>query len=129
MAAMELSDLDQDERMALVALIERVVLADHAVTTDEAELLPQITEALGEEEYRKIALAADERFRDDEGLKTFLQGIKREEARELIFGTVMEVAIADAIAGNESDLLQWLGEAWKLELKVERSHEDTLEED
>ncbi len=126
---MELSDLDADERLALVALVESVVLADRQVSEDEAEVLPQIVEAFGEEEYRKIALAADDRFRDDEALKAFLPKIKREEARELIFGTVMEVAIADAIAGNESELLQWLGKTWNLELKVESSHEDTLEED
>jgi len=126
---MELSDLEKDERLALVALIERVVLADRAVSEEEAEVLPQIVEAFGEDEYRKIALAADDRFADDEALKTFLQGVKREDARELIYGTVMELALADAITGNESELLEWLGKTWNLELKVESPHEDTLEED
>ena len=124
MPAMELSDLDPDERLALVALVERVVLADRNVTSDEAEMLPEIVDALGEDAYRKAVLAADERFRDEESLKTFLKGIKREEARELIFGTIMDLALADMISGNESELLQWLGTTWNLESKIE----DTLEE-
>ena len=44
--------------------------------------------------------------------------------RELIYGTVVDLAMADVITGNESELLDWLGRAWNLESKIE----DTLEE-
>jgi uncharacterized tellurite resistance protein B-like protein len=118
---MELRDLDQDERLALVALIERVVLADRTVSTDEEQMLPEIVDALGEDAYRKAVTAADERFQDAESLKTFLKGIRREEARELIFGTVMDLAMADMISGNESELLTWLGTTWNVESKLEEA--------
>jgi hypothetical protein len=121
---MELSDLDSAERLALVALVERVVLADRNVTEDEADILPEIVAALGEENYRKTALEADDRFRDDDALKAYLKALPREEARELIYGTVVDLAMADMISGNESELLDWLGSAWNLESKIE----DTLEE-
>jgi hypothetical protein len=121
---MELSDLDSAERLALVALVERVVLADRNVTEDEADILPEIVAALGEENYRKTALAADDRFGDDEALKTYLKTLPREEARELIYGTVVDLAMADMISGNESELIDWLGQTWNLESKIE----DTLEE-
>ena len=47
---------------------------------------------------------ADRRFNSEADLKTFLQGIQREEARGLIYGTVLDLAMSDVVTGAESPL-------------------------
>ena len=37
------------------------------------------------------------------------------DARELIYGTVLELAMVDVVSGRESELLQWLGQTWQVE--------------
>ena len=38
---------------------------------------------------------------------------------ELIFGTVLEAAGAEAIEGTEAELLDWLGRAWDIKIEIE----------
>jgi hypothetical protein len=112
---MELADLNHDQRLALVALIEATVQADRRASQEEADALADITAELGDAEYRKIAIEADSRFKDDDQLRKFLAGVQGEEARELIYGTVLELAMADFVSGHESELLQWLAQTWQVE--------------
>jgi hypothetical protein len=121
---MELTDLDSNERLALVALIEATVQADGGVSEQEAEVLAEIVDALGESAYREAVEAADSRFEDDDDLKAFLQGIRREEARNLIYGTVLDLAMSDVVSGHESPLLSWLASTWNVEAAIEPSAED-----
>ena len=78
--ALELKDLTDDERLALVALLELVIGADHAVSDSEAQQLRTIIAAVGEEAYRAAAEEADSRFEDEETLRRFLP---RSSARKL----------------------------------------------
>jgi uncharacterized tellurite resistance protein B-like protein len=121
---MDLKDLNGDERTALVGLVRAVVLADNNVSEDEMEEVEEIVDAFGEEGYQAALDAFEGRFADEEAFRRFLGGIKRQEARELIYGTVLQGAAADAIEGSESELLSWLAEAWKIELHVEEPEED-----
>ncbi len=61
----------------------------------------------------------DKRFADDQALRVFLSTIKRQEAREVIYGTVIEAAMADTVEGRESALLDWLAKEWKVEITYE----------
>jgi hypothetical protein len=121
---MELTDLDSNERLALVALIEATVQADGGVSEQEAEVLAEIVDTLGESAYREAVEAADSRFEDDDDLKAFLQEIRREEARNVIYGTVLDLAMSDVVSGHESPLLAWLASTWKIEAAIEPSAED-----
>jgi tellurite resistance protein TerB len=116
---MELTDLTHDEQLALVTLIETVVASDREVSDDEAEQIERVASALGPETYRALAEEADARFRDEAGLKGFLAGIQRQEARELIYGTVLEAALPDVIDQHESSLLGWLASAWSVTVQFE----------
>src|SRR5678815_2451080 len=49
-----------------------------------------IVGALGEERYRQGLDAFEARFRDETGFKKFLETITRQDARELIYGTILE---------------------------------------
>jgi len=121
---MELTDLNQNERLALVALIEATVRADHGVSEQEEEALADIIDALGEGAYREAVEAADQRFNGESDLKAFLQGIQREEARGLIYGTVLDLAMSDVVTGSESPLLGWLARTWNVEAAIEAPAEE-----
>jgi hypothetical protein len=116
---MELTDLDSNERLALVALIEATVQADHGVSAEEEEVLADIVDALGEGAYREAVEAADKKFKSEADLKAFLQGIQREEARGLIYGTLLDLAMSDVVTGSESPLLAWLASTWNVEAAIE----------
>jgi uncharacterized tellurite resistance protein B-like protein len=117
-AGMDLHDLNDDERTALVGLVKAVIFADGRISDDERDEVAEIVEALGEEAYQKHMDAFEERFPDEPAFQKFLTTITRQEARELIYGTILDGAAADAIEGNESELLSWLASAWDLEVTV-----------
>ena len=126
---MELKDLEGDERTALVGLVRAVVMADSHVSEDEIEEVEEIVDAFGEEGYQAALDGFEGRFADEESFRLFLSGIKRQEARELIYGTVLQGAAADAIEGGESELLAWLADAWKIDLQVQESADQEEEEE
>lgn len=109
---MELRDLTHDERLALVALIENVVASDAQVSADEEQEIAEIADAFGDETYRALATEADERFADEPALQRFLTALARPEARELIYGTVLDAALANGVDRHESSLLGWLATTW-----------------
>ena len=111
---MELSDLTHDERLALVTLIENVVASDVEVSGDEEARIATIAAVFGDEGYRALAGEADERFPDEATLQAFLGTITRQEAREIIYGTVLDTALANGVDRHESSLLGWLATAWKI---------------
>lgn len=116
--ALELKDLTQEERLALVALLELVVGADRYVTDPEATHLRSIIGAVGEKEYQAAAEEADRRFEDVEELRRFLPTIERQEVRELIYETVLEAALADVPLRPETEILDWLAGVWNIETRV-----------
>jgi uncharacterized tellurite resistance protein B-like protein len=116
----ELEDLDKNERLALLALLQRVVAADRQVNDGETNEIATLMEAFGDEDYLKTLDEASERFQDDESLKKFLPTIVRPEARELIVGTLLEAAIPGAVEGHESELLEWLEDTWDIEVAFEQ---------
>ncbi|HET6148897.1 MAG TPA: hypothetical protein VFH68_15275 [Polyangia bacterium] len=116
---MELQDLNGDERTALVGLMREVVMSDANLSDDELDEVADIVDAFGEEGYQAALDAFEARFSDDDTFRRFLATITRQEARELIYGTVLQGAAADAIEGGESELLTWLADTWKVEVQIQ----------
>ena len=121
---MELSDLTREERVALAALLELVVESNAAVSDDELRAVQHIVEAVGDVAYAEAADEAGARFRDEADLKAYLPSITRQEARELIYGAVLEMALPDAIGAHESAMLNWLGTAWGIAVRIDKSDAD-----
>lgn len=119
MPAMELRDLNHDQRLALAGLIEATVVADRRVSEEEEDVLAEVIEQLGDEQYRQLTAEADEKFASEDAFKPFLAALQGQEARELIYGTVMELAMADVVGGEESPLLEWLADTWNIETQME----------
>lgn len=116
---MTFNELGPDDRLALVALIKIVVLADGGVSEDEVAEIQDISEEFGEDEYRKLVDESDKRFKTEASLKKFLQTIENQDARELIYGVVLDAAMNEAIQGDEPALLQWLQKIWNVEVTFE----------
>jgi hypothetical protein len=118
MAVMELRDLNHDERLSLVALLGEVVESESSAAEPEANAIARVVEAFGEDEYRELVDEVDSRFTDETSFKTFLAGIGRQDARELIYGTVLETATAHTISTSESDVLDWLARTWNVHVEI-----------
>jgi uncharacterized tellurite resistance protein B-like protein len=116
--ALELKDLTDEERLALVALLARVVEADSYVTDPEATRVRSIIAAVGKKAYQEAAEEADRRFESHEELRRFLPTLTRQEARELIYETLLEAALADAPVRPERELLDWLAHIWNVKTRI-----------
>ncbi len=116
---MELGDLNQDERTALVGLMKLVVMSDEEVSEDELEHIEVLVSAFGEEGYQRTLDAFEKRFQDEKSFRAFLKGIGRQDARDLIFGTILESAGEGALDRAETDLLDWLSQAWNIKIEIE----------
>jgi hypothetical protein len=116
---MELEELNQDERTALVGLMKLTVMSDGNVSEEELESVEDLVDAFGEDAYESTLDAFEKRFTDGESFKVFLSKVGRQDARELIFGTVLEAAGSEAIEGREAELLDWLAKAWDIKIEIE----------
>jgi hypothetical protein len=115
---MELEDLNADERTALVGLMKLVVMSDGEVAEDEVEHVEELVDVFGQEGYEAALETFEKRFADEPSFRKFLAGIERQEARELIFGTVLEGADEGAIEGTEASLLDWLSKLWNVKIEI-----------
>jgi hypothetical protein len=115
---MDLRDLDPDERTALIGLMKLLVMSDGNVSEEELEHVEQLVDAFGEEGYRQTLDTFESRFADQDAFRQFLRAISRQEARDLIFGTVLEGAGAEAVEGPEAELIDWLARAWNVKIEI-----------
>jgi hypothetical protein len=116
---MELRDLSHEERLALVALLEVVLESDRAVSDGEVADIDRVVGELGRDEYQRLVSEVDRRFPTEDELKAFLPSITRQDARELIFGTVLDTAIEDSVDPRESEVLDWLATLWNVRVELE----------
>ena len=115
---MELNELTAQEQVALVALLELVLESDARVSEEEADRIDAVVAAIGEDAYRRAAEDVDRRFDNEEDVRAFVATVTRQDAREVIYGTLLEAAITDAVDRHESDLLDWLAEVWHIATQV-----------
>jgi len=116
---MELRDLSHEERLALVALLEVVLESDRAVSEGEVADIDRVVGELGRDEYQRLVPEVDRRFPTEDELKAFLPSITRQDARELIYGTVLDTAIEDSVDLRESEFLDWLATLWNVRVELE----------
>jgi hypothetical protein len=115
---MEIPDLNPDERLALVGLMKVVVMSDGNVSEDELEHVELLADAFGAEEYQRTLDGFEKRFKDETQFRQFLTGITRQEARELMFATVLESAGEGALDGAEVEMLDWLSRTWNVRIEI-----------
>ena len=109
---MEIKDLSQEERLVLVALVERVVQADGEYTTEEAGEVAKVSIAMGLETYNAAVQQARELLDTTEAIQAAAQKVQRPEARELILTAVQDLAVVDEVSREELQVVDWLAELW-----------------
>ena len=115
---MEINQFTKDEKLALVGLIEHLLMADKVVSLEETEALKSVVSEIGEHDYRSLIHDYKSIIGNMDSFKQFLMNIERQEVREIIYGTLFEIAEADFFDENESELLDWLAKEWKLEINI-----------
>jgi hypothetical protein len=116
---MELRDLSHEERLALVALLVVVLESDRVVSDGEVADIDRVVAELGQDEYQRLVAEVDRRFPTEDELKAFLPSITGQEARDLIYGTVLDTAIEDSVDPRESQVLDWLAALWNVRVELE----------
>ncbi|OGU13260.1 MAG: hypothetical protein A2X61_03720 [Ignavibacteria bacterium GWB2_35_12] len=117
---MEINQFTKDEKLALVGLIEHLLMADNVVSYEETEALRNVVSELGEHDYRSLIHDYKSIIENIDSFKQFLMNIERQEAREVIYGTLFEIAEADFFDENESELLDWLAKEWDLDISINK---------
>ena len=113
---MTLSQLDHEQKLALVALLELFTMADGMISEGEAAQINTIAEGLGDVAYRELLDEAETRFADVDMLKESLLTIKERGARELIYGLLLEEVMNSPAVSPSPELLEWLKDAWAIEV-------------
>lgn len=109
---MTLQELQHDEKVALVALLGLMARLDGSASRDEITLLTRVIAELGEDAYEDVA--ADAAALDDDEIRLAARGVRRPEARAVLFELLYDMAIKQSIVEREAQLLDWLRAEWQL---------------
>lgn len=115
---MDLSHLGPEEKLALVALMKLCVAANGEISDEENTEIGEVAVAIGEDEYRRLVEDADRRFGSEIELRPLLESIRRQEARDTIYGILLDATTGEAMQGRDLEVLAWLREAWQVQVKL-----------
>ena len=118
---MGLESLAEHEQISLAVLIKTLVTADGKVTKDEALELSLVVRYLSPEIFQRADTIA---LNDPESLKRFLSTVERQDARDIIYDALLQLAKADGIQAEETAILNQVAEAW--DIVVIEGHEPTV---
>lgn len=112
---MNLSDLTDDEKLVLGALIRLMVRADGRFTEEEEQRIHEIGAEIGSAEdlWRAVSDSA-QRYTSEAATRAAIPSVTRPEAREMMFGVLFGIATADMIAPGEQTILDALRLAWDI---------------
>jgi len=117
----EIRDLNDDERLALVGLIEFVAESNRSISEEEQKEIADLAGAFGPAEYRALVDEVDRRFADEAALRAHLRRVGRQEARELIYGLALETALSDPEGLQNPAMLDWLRGEWNVAVQIRSS--------
>jgi uncharacterized tellurite resistance protein B-like protein len=113
---MKLSELDDTERLALMALLRLIISVDRQVTQPEGQLLERVADEMGRDVFLAAREDAAERLANASDLKAALAAVTRQEARSLLYNLAWEVAESDELIAGEIKHLAWVAEQWGIEV-------------
>lgn len=114
---MTLDELSQPEQVVLLALVGLMARMDGSVSLEELELLEQIADQIGAERF-DAARDSAAALSDASAILRAAAGVERQEAREVVFELVYDIAMKDTIAVSEAALLNELAALWQLPQRV-----------
>jgi uncharacterized tellurite resistance protein B-like protein len=103
--------LDEQEQLSLVVLLKAIVTADGTVSPEEGVELSMVARQLDPQVFQRADAIL---FNGREGLRSFLRTVTRQDARDIIYDTMLHVAKADGIDLDEAAILDDVVEAWDI---------------
>ena len=113
-ALSNLSQLSTEEQLAFAALTRTLIRADGHLSNEENEALRQLAADFGESEFWDLIDRAAREADTAEKVEQHARQVGRPQAQELIFGTLLELAIASGIEPAEAALLDKLTGLWNI---------------
>ena len=111
---MDIGDLTDEERIALVSLLREVIQADDVYSDAERRGIRALRKEMGEAVFDDAVAEAADRFRSRADVKAHAKSITRPEARRLIYERLLEVADSDGLVPAEEKPLVWLASWWDI---------------
>ena len=111
---MTLTDLLEDERLALVYLSKQMIWADREFSNVETILLREMASAIGNKTWTELTRSLKDRLKNEQDVMDLVQGVQRPEARRLIHNTLRKFAESDGMSKTEKELLDWVAKAWEI---------------
>ncbi|GAB4209581.1 MAG: hypothetical protein OHK0013_29200 [Sandaracinaceae bacterium] len=112
---MNLSDLTDEEKLVLGALIRLMVRADGRFTEEEEQRIQDIgAEIGGSEELWRVVSDSAQKYTSEDATRRAIPTVTRPEAREMIYDVLFGIATADMIADGEQVILDALRKAWNI---------------
>ena len=110
---MTLEELEPHEQIALMALLGLMARLDGWASDDEQELLRRVGSELGPDGFARAA-AEVARLADDDAVLATADGVVRQEAREVLYELLWDMAVKESIVEPEAKLLDRLATTWAL---------------
>ena len=112
---MKISELTRKQQVALVAAMEIMAMSDGVIEETEQQTINRVVEELGDDTYRDLMNDADEILPDIEKLKSLMKEITDQDARETIYGIIMQEAMLSPTVNHiQTQVLDWLKENWNI---------------
>lgn len=113
---MKASDLNSEEKLALMGLLKLTISADLTLSPQEAAQLRRIADDMGQEAFRQARDIAKDKLTARSDIERAVRAVERPEAQRLIYGYAYEAACSDQLIPAELDVLHWAARVWSLEV-------------
>ena len=116
------ANLSREELLLLAAAVREMIKADGTVSDSEADAAAALARRLGLDNQTWNALW-DEASRELPNVDAVMHAaaeLRRNDAREIVYELLYEIATDGSIVDSEWDLLEWLDETWRYVDQVKR---------
>ena len=111
---MTLTDLLENERLALVYLSKQLIWADREFSKVVTILLREMATAMGNKTWTELTRSLKDRLKSEQDVMDLVHGVERPEARTLIHTTLHKLAESDGLVEAEKEILDWVAKAWEI---------------
>lgn len=115
---MNLQDLTEDERVALVALVVLLIDADNARSSAEMQEFSEIAAEMGRAAFEAALGEVTRRGLDRDGVLDLARGVTRRDAQEIAHTILVDMAATDFVSDDERELIHEVAAIWGIQTRV-----------
>ena len=112
--AVQLTDLEAHEQLALTGLIRFLVRIDGEFSPAEVSALTVLSKDIGSALFWQKMSQAQRELESADDVLGVVESVQRREVREWIYGVLMGIAAVEGMKESESELLDWLFTTWEM---------------